>query len=505
MLDVSDSRFLPSVLMTILGAIFIAAYLLSCCRRGPSRSSLIVFFYMSEYSDLLASLAVFVILPAEISKLLRQKELDTSAEEWGWTELERSTSACEAWCRPTSCNHTDCAGCGLCNVSMGEAASQCPKLQVERCAFGSPEIVVDCPELTTNVPLPVYILHALMSSVGVVHVLSSLVTNPQQFRSYGFYAFVVWRRRGRWFQYYLRAFVLLLALELIASILLAAGNGGNSHADRSVRVYEICGVMLAILVDLASQCEKSGDAPSTQTLACSVGLALPCYMRASTAMSTIDHAMLSFFLNQSDSQSVAGEEDATPPDGRRDVEDVAAPLERLVLAGRRAKVDAISELRDAMAASSQRPSGRTGSSACHAKQQQDSASDSARPMGSHSHGRLSAQLVAVSPRLARQLSGSAAGVARHAHADELQRLQEMTLPNAPAAAVDETHVAASAVGNAPSQHFGARHGASSVPPRPCEHLPQAETNGSSEGSTTAQPTGGSRWPSTARVLTTGRI
>ena len=485
-LDVSDSRFLPAVLMTILGVIFTAACILSCCRRGLCAGQ-VVFFYMSEYSDLLASLAVFVVLPAEISKLLRQRELDTSAETWGWTELEASSFACESWCGPMSCNQSDCFGCGLCNVSLGQATSRCPALQVERCALGAPEIVVDCPELTTNVPLPVYILHTFVSSLGVVHVLSSLVTNPRPFRSYGFYAFVAWRRRGRWFQRYLRAFVSLLALELCASVVLATlGNGHNGHADRTVRVYEICGVMLAILVDLASQWERGGDAPSAPALACPVQLALPCYTRASTAMANVDHAMLVSLLHPSQSQSAAEEANATPPTRERHGE--RSPLERLVLAEGRPKSEVVSSLREAMAGSTHVPPGGTGGSSRQAQEQHGSALS----MGSHSHGRLSTQLVALSPRLARQLSGSGAGGPRLAETDELQRLREPTLLNESATTTpaDETRTAT---------RQPARHGTSSVP----LHQPEPEAVISSDGSSTAQPS--SRWPSTVRVLTTGHI
>ena len=300
MLDLQEATqsplFVPAVLVSILGLMLASITASSCCRRRSCRDGLWGAAHtVCEHADLLASLAVFVVLPAEISKYLRQTEVDISTSSVGWMELSSVSAPCERSCRPSTCNMTECAGCGLCTSSS--APPSAPQLHTMTCSMGQPSMAIDCPALTASAPLLlVCTLHAAFALFGTLFVLTSQWANRRPLRSYGFYAFVESRRRGVWFQRFLRIFALVVAFELLAGLFLATYlvlAPGVSQQDAAARIYEVGCAMVAILADVMSQW-AGGDAhvAPPRALCCEVRLAMPLSRRASAVLSAVERAYL---------------------------------------------------------------------------------------------------------------------------------------------------------------------------------------------------------------------
>jgi hypothetical protein len=277
--------FLPAGLVGLLLAVCMFTCLVSCSARRGLETAI---YYIFEYGDLLTSLAVFVLLPPQISALLVRMEFDGRTGIVGLAHLNHSAPRCERGCVMQHCNTSACGGCGMCQSSE----HSCQSFDIEfRCQIGNANVIVDCPGTSTvsGGLLPTYIGHALLAAGGVVHVVSSLQANRQPIRSYGFYAFAALRRHGKWFQRYVKLLVMVLTIELIATLLLASFITEDAHASAS-RAFEVACVICAILADLASQLDP-GDRPRGVPR-CHVPLAVPLRRRAHAVLASVDRAYL---------------------------------------------------------------------------------------------------------------------------------------------------------------------------------------------------------------------
>lgn len=293
----STSVVVPGLLALILALMIVALFVVSFCKRSAlSHPCSAVFysalFYSAEYSDLLACLAIFVVLPLEISKLLRSSEIEITTDQVGWAALNgTSGGACERGCVLGMCNDTACVGCGMCQPLP--TVQRCPSLDTRQCAMGRPVLTIDCPALNASSPLLlVCALHGLLCMCGLTHTLSSLAKNRHAFRTHGFYVFVEAQRCGAWFQRFLRGFIIIVTLELVAALYFATQITHSSKADLATRGYEICGALLAIALDLASHKRCRAHALCPAPVESAVRLAVPFYWRAFSVLAAIDRALL---------------------------------------------------------------------------------------------------------------------------------------------------------------------------------------------------------------------
>ena len=294
----SSSIFLPAALTSILLLISVGALLLACCKQWSCAVKLAI-YYACEHAGLFSALAVFVVLPAEISKLLREEEIDIGATSVGWAALNHTLPlhmSCSAQCRPGLCNVSTCFGCGFCFASG--RAPDCPPFETRQCATGTPELVIDCPGLTASGPLlVVYAVHAALSFIGIVKIGVDLAANDRPFRTHGFYTFAEARRHDKWFQRYIRFLTLVMGAEMIATGILGALIAEDGM-KRASRLYELFAVIVVLLIDFRMQW-RSGPSPAAPP--CPIRLTCPFYTKASDILARADRAYLTLTLTEATS------------------------------------------------------------------------------------------------------------------------------------------------------------------------------------------------------------